>query len=247
MRTKKFAIVVVLGSLALSSCSMFQKGPASNASVATTSPTGQPQQPTVPQDVVNRYTSGWPDSSIQAAKTVLLKHGEPTESTPSMLVWRNVQPFKRITVYREEVTHRFPILHKDSIEHVVSYRIPVDKAAELTKFDGSVTFDRTKGELASRSNDESMNILALNLASDILNGKRDASSARTEYGKAAVDFLNGNKSVLTQNLQFIGQNNTADADLSTKINWAQSQEARPNNQSGKNPLLKQAQEEEIAE
>jgi hypothetical protein len=215
----------------------------------TASPTGivsQEQPNAVPEAVLSRYTSGWPDASALAAKNLLTKYGEPTESTPSMLVWKGIAPFRRITVHREEVVHRFPLLHKDVIEHVVAYKIPADKTDDLTKFDGSILFDRTRGELTARGDDEAMNFVALNLAADIINGKRTADNARIEFGKIAVDFLNGNKSVLTQNLQFVAQNNTSDPDQSTKFKWAQAEEARPVNQSGqenKKDLLKQSQQE----
>lgn len=253
MRTKNLAILVALGALTLSSCSSMQKGSSSTAGVQNpNAPTGaiSQQQPSVPPEILSRYTSGWPDSSVSAAKKVLTKYGEPTESTPSMLVWKDIAPFRRIVVYREEVMHRFPLLHKDVVENVVAYKIPIEKAGELAKFDGSVNFDRTRGELSARSDDEAMNLVALNLASDIISGKRDANNARLVYGKVAVDFINGNRSVLTQGLQFVGQSNTADADQSTKFNFAQSQEAQPVINRGTNPTqlpktgnLKQAQEQ----
>lgn len=245
MRTKNFAIFVTLGSLILTSCTMFQKK--SETPVASTSPTGEVIPASVPPEILSKYTKGWPDSSVAGAKEILTKYGEPTESTANMLVWSNIQPYKRITVFREEINHKFPLLHKDVVEHTVSFKIPSDKADDLTKFDGSVTFDRTRGELSARSNGEPMNILALNLASDIIAGKRDYTSARTELGKAAFDYLNGNKTVLSQNLQFVGQLNTADQDQNTKVNWAQSQESHGKAQPGKQGLIKQAQEQEIAE
>ena len=244
MQTFKLPIIVVLGSLfTFSSCTMFQKR--SNQSGATNPVATTEQRPTVPTvqpAILNRYTSGWPDASVHAAKSLILKYGEPLESTPSMLVWVGIAPFKRIIVYRDEFSHNFPMLHKDVMEHVVAFKIPADKGTELTKFDGSVIFDRTRGELSARGNEEAMNFLALNLASDIITGKKDADSARMAFGKIAVEYLNGNKSVLTQNLQFVSPINTADADQSTKFKWAQSEEARP-----KKGLLKQAQEEELTE
>jgi hypothetical protein len=254
MRTKNLAIIVAFGALTLSSCSSMQRGNSQSTVAAvptdgTAGPSGavsQEQPGSVPEAVLSRYTSGWPDASAMAAKKLLTKYGEPTESTSSMLVWKGIAPFRRITVYREEVVHRFPLLHKDVIEHVVAYKIPTDKADELTKFDGSILFDRTRGELAARGDDEAMNFVALNLATDIINGKRSADNARIEFGKIAVDFLNGNKSVLTQNLQFVAQTNTSDPDQSSKFKWAQAEEARPVNQSGqenKKVLLKQSQEE----
>ena len=247
MQTKRIVIGLAFGALVLTSCSMMPKDNSSVQTVGSANSAGGiTQQPLVKPEILSRYTTGWPDSSVKAAKNLLAKYGEPTESTASMLVWKGIAPFKRIVVYREEVVHRFPLLHKDLVEHVVAYKIPINKAGELTKFDGSVIFDRTRGELSARNEDEAMNLLALNLANEIMTGKRTASSARTEYGKIALDYLNGNKNVLTQGLLFINQTNTADADQSSKFNFAQAQEEHPASHSSskdKKALLKQAQEE----
>jgi hypothetical protein len=244
MRSKKLAILVVLGSFLLSSCALMEGGSTDSTPIGAMSGQGQ----TVSPEILVKYTAGWPDSSVQAAKSLLSKYGQPTESTPSMLIWKGVTPFKRIIVYREEITHKFPMLHKDVVEHVVSYKVPIEKVEALSRFDGSIIVDRTRGELASRGGDEAMNILALNLANDVVTGRRDATSARTELGRLAVDLLNGNKGALTENLQFVAQSNSADPDQSTKFNWAQAQEDQPvQKQEGKKSgLLRQAQEE-IAE
>lgn len=249
MRTKNIAIVLSVGTMLLTSCSMFNKGSQGSAGnqMSASSTQGQ-QQPKVSPEMLNQYTSGWPQTSVTAASKMIEKYGAPSESTSSLLIWRNIAPYKRITVSREEVNHKFPLLHKDVIEHVVEYKVPVEKAADLTRFNGSVTFDRTRGELSARSDQEAMNLLALNLAADILSGKKTASQARSEYGRFAVDYMNGNKTTYTEGLQFGGQYNTADADESIKINWVQAEEARGTEQSGsKGKVLKQAQEEEIAE
>jgi hypothetical protein len=202
-------------------------------------------KPSVREEVLKAYTKGWPDSSALAARKLIGKYGDPTESTASMLLWKGVLPVKRIIVYRDEVIHQFPTPHKDVIEHVVAYKIPIRKARELVTFDGSLIFDRTRGELSARSNDEAMNYLMLNLASDIITSKRNANSARREYEKLAVDYLNGKISELTQRLQFNTQTNTAYADQATKYNWAHADEYPTEKE--KQRLLRQAQEEEITE
>jgi hypothetical protein len=257
MRSKNLTILLAIGTLTLSACSMFKK-------TETTQPTnktaydssGQPmeaQKPAISLEEVSAVAPNWPESSQVAVRSMLEKYGQPTEQTTSSLIWSNVAPYKRITIYRETVTHKFPILHEDVIEHVVNYRIPLDRAGELIKFDGSISFNRTAGELVVRSDKEAMNILSLNLAADILSGRRNAENARVEYGKRTVDLLNGNRTAQTENLQFIAQNNTGDTDQSAKINWVQAEEARPASGASANRLappkapLKQAQEEELAE
>ena len=178
------------------------------------------------------------------------RYGEPNESTPNMLTWHDVPPFKRIIVYREQVPHNFPIPHEDVIEHVISFKIPLNKAGELIKFNGSIKFDRTRGEISARSENEAMNILALNMAYDIITNKKDYTDARSVYGKLEVDYLNGSKNLLTQSLQFFAHRNAAVPDKTTKYNWPQAQEADPEAnlpRAATEKLLKQAEEEELTE
>jgi hypothetical protein len=243
MRTKNLASIIVITLSICASCAVVPKRKDHSKEVVDV-------KPSVRTEILKSYTKDWPEAAAKAANEMIAKYGEPTESTPSMLMWKGIMPVKRILVYREEVIHQFPLPHKDVIEHVVAYKIPLNKAAELVKFDGSIIFDRTRGELSARSNEEAMNFLILNLASEIIEGKRSASNARKEYETLAVDYLNGNKSNLTQKLQFSTQANTAYIDQSTILNWAQAEEALSVKRllpSEKKRLLKQAQEEEITE
>lgn len=255
MRSKNLTILLALGTLMLSACSTMNRSGTQGTTNTAFNNNGAPmesQKPAISLEEVSAIAPNWPESSQVAVRSMLEKYGQPTEQTTTALIWNNVAPYKRITIYRETVSHKFPILHDDVIEHVVNYRVPLDRAAELIKFDGSISFNRTAGELAVRSDKEAMNILSLNLAADVLSGKRNAENARVEYGKRTVDLLNGNRTAQTENLQFIAQNNTGDPDQSAKINWVQAEEARPTTKAVPNRLaprapLRQAQEEEMAE
>ncbi len=255
MKMLNAVIAILLGSSLLTACSSMKGSGSSNESLtASAAPPGQTgNRAAVSSEVLNRYTSGWSLNSQQAAKAAIEKYGQPTESTPSMLVWRNTSPFKRIVVYREEINHKFPLLHKDVIEHVVDYKVPMSRIEELAKFNGSIVYNRTAGELSARGDNEAMNLISLNLANDIVNNKRQAQDARIEFGRLAVDHINGNQSAYTQNLQFGRQMNTADADESSKINWAtgpvQAQESKdqqpiPSSQNPTQPRKKILQEAE---
>ncbi len=238
MRSKIILLLVVTLSIISSSCAMEQKK--STPKEAYVSLASDPEQDlySAPKKVVVPNINDWPQHSANAAKKIIDKYGRPTESTPHMLVWKNVLPFKRIVVYRDEVVHKFPQFHKDVVEHVVAYRIPINKTIELTQFDGSVTFYRTAGELTSRSESEEMNLLALNLADEIIMGKRNYTAARAEFGALVVDYLKGNKNIFMQELQFIPQKNTAYADHSAKSALPKDKKIR---------FLRQAQEEELTE
>lgn len=224
----RFIISLILGSFLLVSCSSWDKSESSHNTHSENAMSSL--RPSVSPEQLAKWTPAWPVSSQQIAKAMIEKYGGPNEWTPNTLIWNAITPFKRIVVHREEVAHNFPMPHKDIVEHVVNYRIPSKRVGELSKFDGSISFNRTLGELSVRSSDEAMNILALNLASDILEGRKSARNARLEYSQRMIDFAKGNRSAQMENLQFLTRGNAADPDKALE-----------------NPMLRQAQEEEMAE
>jgi hypothetical protein len=70
------------------------------------------------------------------------------------------------------------------LEQYIPYRVQLDKLNELAAFDGSVLVDRTKGEISARCEGKEANFLALNLANEIVQGRKDVRSARKLYGEA---------------------------------------------------------------
>ncbi|HXH30995.1 MAG TPA: hypothetical protein VNJ01_09305 [Bacteriovoracaceae bacterium] len=159
------------------------------------------------------HIESWPEASRAAANNLISKYGEPQEMNASTLVWYNTAPFKRSIVYKEEVTHLFPVRHTDVLEQVVDYRVPGNKVDDLWRFDGSVLYDRTKGELSARCDKEEMNVLALNLADKISRGEMSAYDARRQYSDSAALFASGTTNVYTSGINFRMGGNTADADM----------------------------------
>lgn len=68
----------------------------------------------------------------------------------------------------------------------LTVRVPPDKFDDLALYDGSVIVERTKGEISARCDQEPMNFLALNLAHDIITGKRSVGDARKTYAEKAM-------------------------------------------------------------
>ena len=67
--------------------------------------------------------------------------------------------------------------------------------------------------MSARCDKEEMNYLALNLANDIVTGKRSVEDARAFYAKTAKAFKNGEKHPYTRRLQFkVDGSGTADRD-----------------------------------
>ncbi|MGI8899196.1 MAG: hypothetical protein ACR2IB_12475 [Pyrinomonadaceae bacterium] len=146
--------------------------------------------------MVERIISGWKAMPQEVARTVIAKYGLPQEATAMRLVWHNNGPWKRTELVNEEIPHNFPKPHPDMLKQTISYQVPPDKFDELAEYDGSVIVERTKGEIAARCDKEGANFLALNLANDIVTGKKSAKEARKFYAEAIremkhLEYLQG--------------------------------------------------------
>jgi len=124
--------------------------------------------------VVRRWSRG----ARRVAREIERRYDLPHEATDSMLVWYYSGLWKRTVVHREGVLHQFPVLHRDYLEQTIDYRVPAEKFSELAAFNGSVIVDRTRGELTARCSSEEANFLLINLAHDIVLGKRTPEEAR---------------------------------------------------------------------
>lgn len=154
----------------------------------------------------------WKEQPKKVARMMIEKYGQPQEVTSQRLVWHNNGPWKRTELINEEIDHDFPLPHKDMLKQVISYSVPPDKFDELAAFDGSVIVDRTPGEMAARCDKEGANILALNLANDIVTGKRSVEEARKTYGEQMIAFASGKPAPLVEKLTFQPQQNAAFSD-----------------------------------
>lgn len=198
----------IFGTALVVACS---EGSISNAnSTEATSIVNQQAQGT------NVNVNDWPETAQKAAKAMIEKYGQPAESTPSMLMWHNTGPFTHTIVYKEEVQHDFPMPHKDVLEQFINYKVPADKFDDLAMYDGSVIAERTKGVLSARCDKEGANILALNLANDIVTDKRTVEDAKKFYGDAIMQMLQGEMPAYMKSFQFTpASGNVGDAGKTT--------------------------------
>lgn len=165
----------------------------------------------------DQMIENWPAKPKEAAAMMILKYGAPQEATDQRLIWSNNGPWKRTTITRQEFKHDFPVPHTDFMEQAINYKVPVDKYDDLAIFDGSVMEERTSGELSARCDKEENNLLALNLANDVITGKRTPEEARKEYGnEISKSMASKEKSAYMQKLQFtVKSGSMADPDVST--------------------------------
>jgi hypothetical protein len=154
----------------------------------------------------------WPMASQMAAKDMMDKYGKPDEITPTMLAWINKGPWAKTVVFKKEYPHNFPMAHTDLLQQWVSFKVPTDKLDELAMYDGSVVVERTTGMLSARCDKEGANFLALNLAHDIIMGKRSIEEAREMYGKEVMKMKAGQMTEYTKGLMFTPNMNAADPD-----------------------------------
>jgi hypothetical protein len=157
----------------------------------------------------------WPDEPRQSAESLIDYYGEPDEATASFLIWfERAQPWKRTVVSRQSVRHDFPSTHMDHVEQTIDYRVPVGQVDALAAFDRSIIVDGTRGELSARCGGTSKNFLAINLAVDVVEGRRSVEEARQTYADVAKRFDEGDKDRLTQEFTFdLPKGDTADPDV----------------------------------
>lgn len=140
--------------------------------------------------MVERIISGWKSTPQEVARTVIAKYGLPNEASAMRLVWHNNGPWKMTELVNEEIPHNFPKPHPDMLKQTISYQVPPDKFDELAEYDGSVVVERTKGEISARCDKEGANFLALNLADEIVRGKRSVKDARKFYAETVLEMKN---------------------------------------------------------
>lgn len=157
--------------------------------------------------------AGWSDKHAETAGMLVQKYGEPDVVSDEALIWNNKGPFVRTVLWRNAVPHNFPMPHQDYLTQTIRHTVPADKLDDLWAYDGSVWAHRTRGEISAQCDMEHFNLLALNLAHDIITGKRTVADARAMYASTAMAYKNGDRSSpYTSRLMFPTEPNAADPD-----------------------------------
>lgn len=126
--------------------------------------------------------------------------------------------FRKIIVHSEPVDHRFPTPHKDFLQTVVEFKVPAEKVADISEFNGSIAINRTAGTVSATCDTEEANILALNVAHDIATGKRTADDAKEYFAKTFQAFKEGGqKPQAVTALQFRPDPNAGDPGTPARV------------------------------
>ena len=140
-------------------------------------------------DQVERLIAGWLGEPQKRAHVLIRQYGMPTDVVAGSLTWHKNGPWVRTVLLNEEIPHEFPKPHKDMLEQWINYKVHPKFYTALGAFDGSVLIDRTRGQLGARCDNEGMNFLAINLAVDIIEGRKRVMAARKFYAETAIDKM----------------------------------------------------------
>jgi hypothetical protein len=150
-----------------------------------------------------RLVEDWPDAARRSAGHMLDSYGAPDSIADDRLVWRNNGQWHETVVLRDPVPHNFPFPHDDVLAQTIFYDVPLERYEDLARFDGSLLLDRTRGAITARCDMEAANFLALNLAHEIISGRRSVEEARRIHAEAMSEFMDtGNKIAHQRRLQF---------------------------------------------
>ncbi len=151
---------------------------------------------------VNKTVESWPSRPKLAVQSMMAKYGEPLEVSSESIIWHNEGPYKRIMVTKKEIPHDFPKPHMDFLEHTILYNVPTNKVSDLVEFDASMTVNKTAGEMSARCDLEGHNVLTLNLAKDIIDGKKTVAQARKSFADNVIADVAGQRPEYVENLVF---------------------------------------------
>ncbi|MCR4294158.1 MAG: hypothetical protein NUW21_01385 [Elusimicrobia bacterium] len=145
-------------------------------------------------DRIEAHLNTWYDSPRREAERLIELYGPPDDVAPALATWREREPFKRIAV------------HGDSpdtyLEHVIGYRAPPEALEALSRFGHGVRFNPENEELSARSNLDSLNYLALNLADEVVKGERTPEDADAFYVRTARFATFGKSAAYMERLRF---------------------------------------------
>lgn len=146
----------------------------------------------------------WPTFSYRLARMMLSKYGQPMESSDHRLTWLDNGPWKKTVVYRKSPKERVLTGDGGRLAQSVAYRVPPDRLGDLGRFDMDLEADKEAGRLTAISDSESENFLILNLADEVIQGRRSPKSAK-DFRREQLRLRDAGKtSPYLEKLLFVG-------------------------------------------
>ncbi len=147
---------------------------------------------------VSALIAEWPAPSRLTAWNLLEKYGPPDSALSQDLIWRRRGDWERVEVHRDEN----PRWRAGIVENVVRYEVPVGSWRDLFMLQLGVSYEPIGQMLSAASASEQTNTLALNVAVDVIQRRRDVMGARQFYMKTLDLARSGKSSDYTQGLLF---------------------------------------------
>lgn len=143
-----------------------------------------------------RVISEWPAASQRTAEAIMEKYGPPDMAVASRLVWYDNGAWKITAVYRN------PYENIDVLEQTISYTVPAEMVPALERLDLALRLSHDDRQLSVVSESEETNVLALNLADEVVREVKSPEEARAFYLKTVVEANAGKSSPYTKSLLF---------------------------------------------
>ena len=141
----------------------------------------------------------WPEEPRALAGALLEKYGMPDEMVPSQLSWNDRRPWTKIVVFRDPEAAGRP---RHLLESVAYGKITLQRWRALSALGRGASYDPVTQELSARTDGEETNFLSVNLADEVIRGRRSAAAARDFYDETANLSLYGKSSPYMTRLLF---------------------------------------------
>ncbi|MDD5658273.1 MAG: hypothetical protein PHF00_13560 [Elusimicrobia bacterium] len=144
-----------------------------------------------------KFISGWPALSRQAARMLIEKYGPPDRTGRDQLAWDRNGQWKRTVVYR------VPTAKDSIIAQTIDHSISTDNVRALEETGLGLRADALRQEITATNSTEERNFLAMNLAHDVLTSSKTPAEAQSFYDKTLELSYSGKYSPYTKRLVFL--------------------------------------------
>jgi hypothetical protein len=155
----------------------------------------------LPDDLAHGVVNTWAPPSAAEARVLLNEYGTPDDVTPGRITWNRRGPWKRTVVWNRKPIYLAPV-DLAVMKQTVDYPLTFSQSADLLAFSDNLEIDLQNGELSSRAGLESLNFLTLNLADDLVRGRRTVPEAREAFVRIRKLAEAGKSSPYTSGLLF---------------------------------------------
>jgi hypothetical protein len=149
--------------------------------------------------VAEPLVSRWPVRPRALARLMIERYGKPDEVVASQVSWNRRGPWSKIVVFRDPD----PSGRGEHLLQSVAYGpVSVNALRGLDALGRGATYDAAARELSARTDSEETNFLALNLADEVVRGRRSVADARDFYDAASHLSAAGKSSPYMRGLMF---------------------------------------------